>query len=283
MKNVILIIGSNKDPVMNFFASKLPEQERQNYRWVNEDAFGSNIQIDDQKWYLHDGVMVEHTSVIAVWNRLLSSNNEKSKKRVSDFANYLLDYIYPCVLNRPMHSMSNHAKQYQMNLLRTSRLKKIDSYILANAKLRKDGEKKPLIFKSMSGVRSVVQRVPGGGKTWYVKEPVLFQPCIQGLNIRVHVVGKKVIACCCVSDAVDYRYGKKTVIKPYVLPSIIEQECIGLNQQLSLFFTGIDLIREGGDYYLLEVNPAPGYAVFDIDGRITEALRGFFSRCVSGQ
>ena len=277
---VVLIIGSKKDPVINYFVSKLTQQEKRWFRWVNEDEFGASVHINDQGWDLGDSEIL-HSSVVAVWNRLLSGNRARHKKNVSDYAHYLLDYVYPCVLNRPMHGMSNHAKQYQMNLLHTKRLRKIDSYIFANTMLGK--EQGHCIFKSMSGIRSVVERVPDDGQNWFVKEPILLQPCIPGINIRVHVIGQKVVACCCLSDAIDYRYGEKTSILPYDLPKDIETECIDISQQLSLFFTGVDLIQDGDDYYLLEVNPAPGYAVFDKSGLITKALYSFFERCVHAQ
>lgn len=276
---VILIIGSKKDPVINCFVNKLSQQKKRWFKWVDEDEFGRSVHINDKGWDLGSSE-IQHTAVVAVWNRLLGSSRERQKKSVSDYAHYLLDYVYPCVLNRPMHGMSNHAKQYQMNLLRTKRLKKIDSYIFANAILGKEVEQGHCIFKSMSGVRSVVQRVPDKCQHWFVKEPVLFQPCIQGVNIRVHVIGQKVIACCCISDAIDYRYGTKIKIRPHILPKEIELECIEISQQLSLFFTGVDLIQNGDSYYLLEVNPAPGYSVFDKNGLITRALVAFFDRCL---
>ena len=60
------------------------------------------------------------------------------------------------------------------------------------------------------------------------------------------------------------------------LPDWLEKECVNISQQLQIPFSGIDLIKKKQSYYLLEVNPAPGYAYFDIDGSISRALHEYY-------
>ena len=142
--------------------------------------------------------------------------------------------------------------------------------------IRADVAARRLIYKSISGVRSIVKRVTKQDRKRWVREPVLFQELIQGNNIRVHVIKDIVIACCCMARDIDYRYAKAMRIERVKLPLWLELECIDVARQLGFEFTGIDLILRNGEYFILEVNPAPGYAYFDIDLCISRALYKYF-------
>lgn len=274
MQRKIIVIGSGLDCVVQEFARQLPEEFRHEFCFIDQDLFGYGIWLDNKKWYLASGREVRHQDITGVWNRLVdvSIDNHSERQSIEQYTCYLMDEIYSHVLNRPKDAMSNYAKQYQIDLIQTQRLQKIDSYICANAQLGWGVAQQPLIRKSMSGVRSVVERLHPKDKCRFVKEPVLFQPYIKGTNIRVHVIGQAVIACQCDSLAVDYRYDRKLKIKKVTLPAWLCQECRQITKQLNLIFSGIDLIYAKNRYYLLEVNTAPGYAFFDIDHVISHTI-----------
>lgn len=271
---MIVVIGSRTDKVIHFFASRLEPSQREKFCFIDQDLFGTYVHIDDQSWYLASGRVIKHREVSGVWNRLVDIGQRgfDVKQHIEQFSCYLMDEIYPKVLSRPKDGMSNYAKQYQIDLVKLERLKKIDSHVCANTRLEWGISGYEIIRKSMSGIRSIVTKVSDKDKKRWVKEPVLFQKYVEGLNIRVHVVENSVFACGCYSKAVDYRYGKALKIKTVKLPKWVEEECLSISRQLRLPFSGIDLIKKAGSYYLLEVNPAPGYAYFDVDGSISRAL-----------
>jgi len=128
-----------------------------------------------------------------------------------------------------------------------------------------------IIYKSISGVRSIVRRFEDSDLDrldrigWC---PVQFQAAIEGVNIRVHVVGGAVFATEIASTHVDYRYasrdGGETRLTAISLPGAVRARCVALARGLRLPFAGIDLMRTpDGDYYCFEVNPQPGFSYYE--------------------
>jgi glutathione synthase/RimK-type ligase-like ATP-grasp enzyme len=144
------------------------------------------------------------------------------------------------------------------------------------------------IFKSLSSIRSIVSEFKLSKsissnrhtKKFLSYEPVLFQETIHGENIRAHVIKKKVIAIRIKSQRIDYRYDdSQRKFELIELPKKISDECVILSEQAQLPFCGIDLIVYNGQYFLLEINPSPGYVFFEneikdkcISHALTEAL-----------
>ena len=280
MKNqkVVLVVGSADDKVIRFFASHINHHDQSPFYFIDQSLFGEGIDVCQNQWRLASGRILAHHQVVGVWNRLVSLSDEHRsvQRAIEQYVCYLMDEVYPNVLNRPKHGMSNHSKQYQIDCISTKRLKKVDGYICANSELDWGLQRLILIRKSLCGIRSVVQIMSQKEKSLRIETPELFQPYVHGLNIRVHVVNEHVVACCCRSKSVDYRYAEQVVIQRFSLPRWLEKECVEISQQLQLPFAGIDLIKKGREYFLLEVNPAPGYAYFDIDKNISIALLNYY-------
>jgi glutathione synthase/RimK-type ligase-like ATP-grasp enzyme len=127
-----------------------------------------------------------------------------------------------------------------------------------------------IIYKSISGVRSVVRVLEDSDLDrldrigWC---PVQFQAALEGVNMRVHVVGGAVFATEIVSTHIDYRYahkqGGETRLAAFSLPAPVRARCIALARGLGLPFAGIDLMRTGeGEYYCFEVNPQPAFSYY---------------------
>lgn len=125
-----------------------------------------------------------------------------------------------------------------------------------------------LVYKSTSAVRSIVrpfdsaarQRV--GSLRWL---PVQFQRREPGHDVRVHVVGTRLLAARATTDAVDYRYagrdGQEVSLAAVDLGDDVACRCLALSQRLGLPFCGIDLMqRPDGSWVCFEVNPSPGYS-----------------------
>src|SRR5262249_48041011 len=120
-----------------------------------------------------------------------------------------------------------------------------------------------IIYKSLSGVRSIVRRVDAAQ---LARLPLLrhgaapFQPFLPGDNVRVHTVGDQLFATRVRCTSVDYRYasreGNEVTMEPTDLPPQIAEACRRVARELNLLMTGIDLKQTpSGEYYCFEVNP----------------------------
>lgn len=88
--------------------------------------------------------------------------------------------------------------------------------------------------------------------------PVLFQERIVGRDLRVYVVGGRVVGSCVIhTDAIDYR-GNEAGIEAIETWPELEELAVRAADALGMTFTGID-IKEGPDGRLtvLDVNPSP--------------------------
>jgi hypothetical protein len=178
------------------------------------------------------------------------------------------------VINRMGAMGSNGSKPYQAQLIRESGFE-IPETLITNdmdrvLAFRK--EKKRLIYKSISGVRSIVHELEDDDLKrldrirWL---PTQFQEYVEGNDVRVHVVDERVFATMIQSMAVDYRYAQSLVSQPaalsvYKLPDDISERCVELTRSMELIFSGIDLrITPDNQVYCFEVNPCPGFSYYE--------------------
>lgn len=178
------------------------------------------------------------------------------------------------VVNRASAMSSNSSKPYQSQAVRRAGFA-IPETLITNDPAQVEefaaacGE---VIYKSISGVRSVVQ--PLGRDDLRRLErvrwcPVQFQQKVPGDDVRVHTVGGKVFATRIASPATDYRYavrqtGEAARFAPFELPPEEACRCLRLAADLGLDFAGIDLKRTPeGRYYCFEVNPSPAFSFYE--------------------
>lgn len=202
----------------------------------------------------------------------------------------LLETLPVPVANRMTGSLSNHSKPYQALLIRDNGLATPPTLITSDpdaARAFYEQHQGQVIFKSLSGVRSIVRRMHAGDllRLHLVRDcPVQFQAYLPGDNIRVHTVGEAVFATRIRSTAVDYRYarqqGASSEMQPTELPAEVAAACVRLAAGLGLLIAGIDLkCTPDGAYYCFEVNPAPGFAYYEqrtgqpISAALAEVLR----------
>jgi len=181
----------------------------------------------------------------------------------------------PCaVVNRLGGGMSNNSKAYQALLVRQCGLLTPPTLVTNDpeeARRFYDNCQGEVIYKSLSGIRSIVRRLEPGGLSRLPllrNGPAQFQAFIPGENVRVHTVGNQLFATRVHSDAVDYRYGSreghKVEMEPAVLPPHIAEACLRLARRLDLLLAGIDLKETpDGKYYCFEVNPSPGFLYYE--------------------
>jgi glutathione synthase/RimK-type ligase-like ATP-grasp enzyme len=201
----------------------------------------------------------------------------------------------PCaVVNRLGGSMSNHSKPYQALLVRQCGLltpPTLVTNVVAAAQRFYDDCEGRVIYKSLSGIRSIVRRLESeqlGRFSLLRNGPAQFQSFIPGDNVRVHTVGDQLFATRIRSDAVDYRYasreGRSVAMEPTILPPAIADSCLQLARRLGLLLTGIDFKETPqGDYYCFEVNPCPGFLFYEqqTGQPISTALAGLLQQGLS--
>lgn len=178
------------------------------------------------------------------------------------------------VVNRYSAMASNNSKPYQAILIAQVGLKVPETLITNQpdeagnfVKLHKN-----VIYKSISGARSIVKKFSGEdtGRLHKIKFcPVQFQKLVNGFDVRVHVIGETTTATRIESSGTDYRYNTPeegyTILTPYELPQEIHYQCVELAKQLSLDFCGIDLRFSNENKntpWCFEVNPCPGYSYY---------------------
>jgi glutathione synthase/RimK-type ligase-like ATP-grasp enzyme len=92
--------------------------------------------------------------------------------------------------------------------------------------------------------------------------PVIFQEYIEGVDLRITVIGGEIFAAEIdarhTSYPVDMRMAiGESLIKPVTLPSAVSEALLALQRRLGLHYGAIDMRRtHAGEYYFLEVNPA---------------------------
>ena len=197
----------------------------------------------------------------------------------------------PCpVVNRIAPGMSNHSKPYQALAIRQTGLRTPRTLITSDPAAARefyDAGGGQVVFKSLSGIRSVVRRMTDSDldRLELLRHgPAQFQSFVPGDNIRVHVVGGELFATRCRSEIVDYRYARRqggsVTMEPVSLPDWVRAACFALGPAAGLLISGIDLKETpDGEYYCFEVNPSPGFSWYEqetgqpISAALVELLR----------
>ncbi len=183
------------------------------------------------------------------------------------------DFCAAGVVNKPGAMCSNYSKPYQLALIAGYGFE-IPETIVTTDPLevrsfwRHHGR---VIYKSVSGVRSIVSqlrdehldRLPD-----VVNAPTQFQEYIPGNDVRVHVVGNRVLATQVRSAADDYRYaslqGADLELVELTVPSEIAERCLDMVHCMQLQLAGVDLRHTAdGRWYCFEVNPSPAFTFYE--------------------
>ncbi len=180
----------------------------------------------------------------------------------------------PCpVVNRLGGGISNNSKPYQALLLARAGFRVPPTLVTSDPDAVRafHAEHGEVIYKSASGIRSIVRRL---GPAQIARldllrnGPAQFQAFIPGHNVRVHTVGGQLFATRVTSEAVDYRYARRdglaVEMEPAELPSTIARACLRIAHELDMLHIGIDLKETpGGDWFCFEVNPCPGFLYYE--------------------
>ncbi len=263
------------------------------YRWFNQRRFADTdmvFEIDDHGiggWLEIGGEGIPLESVRGVYSRMMDhtrlpeladeSAGSEATRQCAALQDTMTRWAEICparVVNRIAAMGSNSSKPYQAQLIREYGFE-VPTTLISNDPaevLAFNAEQGRTIYKSISGVRSIVQTFDEkdldrlAAIRWC---PTQFQGYVAGTDVRVHVVGQEIFATECKSDATDYRYAKRQVGEAARLSAIeleddVAEKCVALTEGLGLAFSGIDLkFTPDGRVFCFEVNPCPGYSYFE--------------------
>jgi glutathione synthase/RimK-type ligase-like ATP-grasp enzyme len=178
------------------------------------------------------------------------------------------------VVNRIAPMSSNFSKPFQAQLIRRYGFEVPETLITNDPELVREFKARHgrVIYKSISGVRSIVQTLTDDDMTrldnirWC---PTQFQAFVEGTNVRVHTVGQKVFATGISTEATDYRYahrqsGDHAELREVQLSDELSEMCVNLTEGLGLAFAGIDLkVTPENHVYCFEVNPSPAFSYYE--------------------
>jgi glutathione synthase/RimK-type ligase-like ATP-grasp enzyme len=183
------------------------------------------------------------------------------------------------IVNRPGHALDNGSKPLHEAWLGRSGFLVPESLTSSDPhRLRSFAECQPVVVKTISGIRADCRRVDANElKDFHPEQgPIHLQHAVDGLDIRAHVVGKRVIAVGIKSRAVDYRIANDADYFSVELPADLARRVVEATFEMGLIFAGWDFKVSDADgrFYTLEVNPMPGYHPYDlaVERRITRAL-----------
>ena len=285
---MILLLGLSGDGPLHAISSSL-DRGGTAYRFVDQRA------IADTEVELREAASgciktgsgsFDLSSVTAVylrrydWRRLdpIASAGYGSKEwfhaaSVEEALNCWVETTEALVLNRPSAMASNGSKPYQASIIRQCGFSIPDTLVTTDASAVLDFRARhgTLIYKSISGVRSIVSKLTDehlGRLEDLAWCPTQFQQYIPGRDYRVHVVGDETFACEIITDADDYRYaGRQNAdveIRSCDLPAHVIERARAASKRLGLVFGGVDLRRTPEDeWYCFEVNPSPAFTFYE--------------------
>lgn len=281
---MIVVFGRGDDPPIALALEALQERGL-HYRFVDVRVLDCDgVDLDSGPAGLTGclkaaGQTLALDSVSSVYARPLSPGQQWRDPGAAQRANLRFDTIIgwlditpALVVNRPRAMNSNNSKPMQAQWIGAAGFAVPETLITscadeARAFWREHGR---VIFKSISGVRSIVRELDeaSAARLDLIRDlPVQFQAYVHGIDLRVHVVGTRCFAAEIASSAIDYRYARgseQTRVQAHQLPADVAGRCADLAQSLDLPLAGIDLrLRPDGEYICFEVNPMPAYSYYE--------------------
>lgn len=175
------------------------------------------------------------------------------------------------VVNRYSAMAVNTSKPYQLGFIAKSGFAIPDTIVTTTPDKvlhfwRQHGQ---IVYKSVSGIRSRVERFNESHLARLgsvIACPTQFQRWIDGVDVRVHVVGPDTYATEVAGETDDYRFprGRRPPrMRTKELPPHVARRCTELAASMNLAVAGIDLrVDPGGCWYCFEVNPSPAFTYY---------------------
>ncbi|MFO0676164.1 MAG: ATP-grasp domain-containing protein [Polyangiaceae bacterium] len=203
-----------------------------------------------------------------------------AREKASFFVAWLLNLVHDgvAVVNAPQAASVLQYKPTQLHALRALGAR-VPRTLISNdpSKVRAfQKEVGDVIFKPLMG-GAITCRLEGEALDRLddiVASPVIFQERAPGRDLRVMVVGDRVVSSVAIvteEQHLDFRAdptysGGKARYEEVHLPADVEAACIRGARACGLDFAGIDIKQEGDDWVFLELNSSPVY--LDVERKI---------------
>lgn len=280
---MILIVGYGDDPTLARTVDTARDLGADVLLVDQRELTGVDLVIEDmvasRGWFDVMGARVPLADLGAVYARPLTPvarpdpTARAHGEALSQLVVEWLDVAPGLVVNRPTDMSSNTSKPFQAQLIGAAGFA-VPRTLVTNDPERVRAfaaEHAAVVYKSVSGIRSIVRRLDASALTRLEQVrhlPTQFQAYVPGDDVRVHVVGDRVFATRITSGAVDYRYagrdGQEAVLTAIEVDDDLAERCVTLSRQLRLPLAGLDLrVPDEGPVVCFEVNPMPGYSYYE--------------------
>lgn len=270
---MILLIGQNNDPPLRAVAAEL-ERMGALYLFVNGNTkLLKPWQPGSEAVLSVSGRLLPLEEVRSAYLRPLGLGASESERQALGTLLTWADQSPAQVVNRPAASLPNNSKPLQAQWITRLGFQVPETLITTDPQAASDFAllHKEVVYKSTSGVRSIVRRLSSDrfAELQNVRHcPTQFQRYIPGNDLRVHVIGETISALRIVSDRDDYRYatrdGGAIEVSQVELDPTVADSLRAVVKQMSLLVAGIDLRRmPTGELYCLEINPSPAFTYYE--------------------
>jgi hypothetical protein len=285
---MILLWGIHADEPMEAVAAALTASGRSflfvDQQKVLDTSVDMTVGADVSGWLRIGGADVRLEDVAAAYLRPWDSQRMRAveatvpgsaeRERAARVEEALIAWseVTPAVVvNRPSRMASNNSKPYQASLIATCGFRTPDTLVTTDVDAVREFQSRhrAVIYKSLSGVRSIVTRL-GADHDARLPDlancPTQFQELVDGVDYRVHVIGTATYTCTITSTDIDYRYPSRQApeIRRCTLPPDVANRCLDVARTLGLLVAGLDLRRtEAGEWYCFEANPSPGFTFYE--------------------
>ncbi len=196
----------------------------------------------------------------------------QSREKAAFYMSWLLQLEHAGIpLVNPPHAGSVHQfKPFQLDVLRRAGAR-VPKTLVTNdpaaveAFAREVGE---VIFKPVMGgaLTRVLDAEARSKLRLLAQSPVIFQERAPGEDVRVTIVGERVVSCVVVEvpeGSIDYRgdagYAQAGRYREISVPDGVIAQCKQAMGACKLEFAGIDIKHRGDDWVFLELNSSPVY------------------------
>ena len=270
---MILLIGQSNDPPLRAVAAEL-ERMGATYLFVNGNTkLLKPWQPRSEAVLSVSGKLLPLEEVRSAYLRPVGLGASESERQAFGTLLAWADQAPALVVNRPAASLPNNSKPLQAQWITRLGLRVPETLITTDPQAASDFVclHKEVVYKSTSGVRSIVRRLSRErfAELQNVRHcPTQFQRYIPGNDLRVHVIGETISALRIASDRDDYRYatrdGGAIEVSQVELDATLADSLRAVVRQMSLLVAGIDLRRTPtGEFYCLEINPSPAFTYYE--------------------
>lgn len=261
----VLVLDTRKAAFQNwYFPIKHHEKARV---WSNEGA----LELDPEGGYF-----------CRIINIAAAESNLDACRRMHAFnvaIHTWLDSITGTVANRSQAGRHNSSKPLHESILVDLGFRVPESLTTCDlSEIREFLREGRTISKTVCGIRANAVEVSDKDFVDFEAAcgPVHLQRLVEGSDARVHVIGEFHVAQKLETFAVDYRASDEMhKLKGFDLDDAIVSHLVSASHSIELAFSGWDFkIDAKGRYWCLEVNPMPGYGLYDkhCRGKISQLL-----------